>query len=337
MRQLTKHELSPTSTARIVFMGTPDFAVPSLQALAEASTPGVVWPDGLRIVGVVTRPDRPSGRGQRLALSAIKQAALALDIPVYQPGPLRRPEAQRQIEELAPHLIVVAAFGQILPAEILHLPARGCLNVHASLLPRWRGAAPVAAAIRAGDTETGVTIMAMDEGLDTGAIVASRAIPIMPDDTTGALTDRLADLGAHLLIETLPAWLEGHAPLTTQDESRATLTRPLRKEDGRLDWSQPAEELARLVRAMTPWPGAYTTWNSKLLKIWEAVAIPRSGDSAPGACYLLPPGSPHGSLACTCGAGALALTVIQLEGKRAGASAEILRGHPGLSSATLGV
>jgi methionyl-tRNA formyltransferase len=336
MRHRTNHELNPTSPVRIVFMGTPDFAVPSLRALVEASTPGVAWPGGMRIVGAVTRPDRPSGRGQRLATSAVKQAALALDIPVYQPGPLRRAEAQRQLEELAPHLIVVAAFGQILPSEILHLPLRGCLNVHASLLPRWRGAAPVAAAIRAGDPETGVTIMAMDEGLDTGAIVASRAIPIMPDDTTGALTDRLADLGARLLIESLPAWLEGRAPLTPQEESNATLTRPLRKEDGRLDWSQPAEELARLVRAMTPWPGAYTTWNGKLLKVWEATPIPHSADSAPGTCYLLPPGSPHGALACASGAGTLALRVIQLEGKRAGASADILRGYPGLSSATLG-
>ena len=336
MQQRTSHELSSTSPVRIVFMGTPDFAVPSLRALVEACVPGMVWPGGMRVVGAVTRPDRPAGRGQRLAQSAVKQAALALDIPVYQPGPLRRPEAQRQIEELAPHLIVVAAFGQILPPELLYLPIRGCLNVHASLLPRWRGAAPVAAAIRAGDTETGVTIMAMDEGLDTGAIVASRATPIMPDDTTGALTDRLADLGARLLIETLPAWLEGRASQSPQDASHATLTRPLRKEDGRLDWSQPAEELARLVRAMTPWPGAYTTWNGKLLKVWEAIPIPRSGGSAPGTCYLLPPGSSHGPLACACGAGALALRVIQLEGKRAGASAEILRGYPGLSSATLG-
>ena len=141
---------------------------------------------------------------------------------MYQPGSLRRPEAQRLIEELAPHLIVVAAFGQILPPEVLHLPARGCLNVHASLLPRWRGASPISAAILAGDEETGVTIMAMDEGLDTGAIVSSRATPITPDDTTGALTDRLAELGARLLIETLPAWLEGRAQLTPQDETRTS-------------------------------------------------------------------------------------------------------------------
>jgi methionyl-tRNA formyltransferase len=336
MRQLTNHELRPDDPARIVFMGTPDFAIPSLRALVEASAPGAVWPGGLRLVGVVTRPDRPSGRGRRLELSAVKQAALSLDIPVYQPGPLRRPKARQQIEELAPHLIVVAAFGQILPPEILHLPPLGCLNVHASLLPRWRGAAPIAAAIEAGDMETGVTIMAMDEGMDTGAIVASRAAPITPDDTAGTLTDRLAELGARLLIETLPAWLEGRAPRTPQDEARATMTRLLRKEDGRLDWNRPAEELARVVRAMAPWPGAYTTWNGKLLKVLDATAIPRVAEIAPGWCYLQPPDAPHGPLACACGVGALALRVIQLEGKRALSSADVLRGYPKLGEAKLG-
>ena len=337
MRQSSDFELDPTIPARIIFMGTPDFAVPSLRTLVESSAPGVVWPGGIHIVGVITRPDRSSGRGRQVTYSPVKQFALSTSLSVYQPGSLRRPEAQRLLEELAPHLIVVAAFGQILPPEVLHLPARGCLNVHASLLPRWRGASPIAAAILAGDEETGVTIMAMDEGLDTGAIVSSRATPITPDDTTGALTDRLAELGARLLIETLPVWLEGRAQLIPQDETRTSLTRPLRKEDGRLDWNRSASELSRVVRAMAPWPGAYTTWNGKLLKVLDAVAIPRMSDDAPGSCYLLPPGAPDGPLACACGEGALALRVIQLEGKRALTSAETLRGHPGLSAAMLGL
>ncbi len=327
--------LDPTLPVRIVFMGTPDFAVPSLRAIVEAAAPGAIWPGGIHLVGVFTRPDRPSGRGQQVSYSPIKRFALSSSLPVYQPGSLRRPEAQRQLEELAPHLIVVAAFGQILPPEILRLPTRGCLNVHASLLPRWRGASPITAAIRAGDAESGVTIMLMDEGLDTGDIVAARATPIAPDETTGALTDRLAELGARLLIDTLPAWLEGHASQTPQDETHATFTKPLRKDEGRLDWNLSAIELSRIVRAMSPWPGAFTTWNGKLLKVLDAVAIPRTSAAAPGTCYLLPPGSPYGPLACVCGEGALALRVIQLEGKRALTSAEMLRGHPSLGTATL--
>ncbi len=336
MPQTAHNALESTSTARIVFMGTPDFAVPSLRALVEASAPGVIWPGGFDLVGVITRPDRPSGRGRQVAYSPVKQYALSAALPVYQPGSLRRPEARRLLEDLALHLIVVAAFGQILPPEILQLPSHGCLNIHASLLPRWRGASPVAAAIRAGDAETGVTIMQMDEGLDTGPIIATRATPISPEDTTGALTERLAMLGAELLVETLPAWLAGGATVTPQDETRATLTRPLRKEDGRLDWSHSAEELSRLVRAMTPWPGAFTTWQGKLLKVLEAAAIPNNDDGAPGACYLLPPEDLNGPLACVCGQGALALRVIQLEGKRALTSAEALRGYPGLGAAVFG-
>src|SRR5579859_2624568 len=327
MRQPSDFKLDPAIPARIIFMGTPDFAVPSLRALVESSASEVVWPGGVQIVGVITRPDRSSGRGRQVTYSPVKQFALSTAHPVYQPGSLRRPEAQRLIEDLAPHLIVVAAFGQILPPEVLHLPTCGCFNVHASLLPRWRGASPIAAAILAGDDKTGVTIMAMDEGLDTGAIVSSRATPISLDDTTGSLTDRLAELGARLLIETLPGWLEGRIQLTPQDETHTSMTRPLRKEDGRLDWSRSTSELARVVRAMAPWPGAFTTWNGKLLKVLDAVAIPRVRDSAPGACYLLPPGAPEGPLACACGEGALALRVIQLEGKRALTSAETLRGH----------
>jgi methionyl-tRNA formyltransferase len=262
--------------------------------------------------------------------------ALEAGLPVIQPGPLRRPEAQTAIHALAPDIIIVAAFGQILPRETLDLPAHGCLNVHASLLPRWRGASPIAAAIREGDAETGVTIMLMEEGLDTGAIVAARATPISPTETTGALTDRLADLGAALLRETLPTWLAGAITPTPQDDARATMTRPLSKQDGRLDWSKPASELARLARSVTPWPGAFTTWQGKLLKILEVTTIECDLALEPGTCYPLAAGDPRGALACVCGEGALALRVIQLEGKRAVSGADALRGYPALAHAMLG-
>ena len=313
---------------RVIFMGTPAFAVPSLRRLAQESA--------LEVVGVVTRPDKPVGRGRQLVYSPVKQFALDAGLPVLQPGPLRQPEAQATLAALAPDLIVVAAFGQILPRAALALPPRGCLNVHASLLPRWRGASPIAAAIRAGDTETGVTIMLMDEGLDTGAIVSRRATPIAADETTGALTERLAELGAELLRDTLPAWLAGEITPASQDSAAATMTRPLRKEDGRLDWRLPASELSRLARSVTPWPGAFTTWQGKLLKTLQVAPLSRDTALPPGTCYPLPTGDPHGALACACGEGALALQVVQLEGKRAVPSADALRGYPALAHATLG-
>jgi len=314
---------------RVAFMGTPEFAVPSLRALAQSGP-------ALEVVGVVTRPDKPVGRGRQLVYSPVKQFALEAGLPVYQPGPLRRPEAQAALRELSPDLIVVAAFGQILPSETLDLPARGCLNVHASLLPRWRGASPIAAAIREGDEQTGVTIMLMDEGLDTGAIVSARATSIGAEETTGALTTRLATLGADLLLETLPDWLAGRITPMAQEEARATMTRPLRKEDGRLDWRSPADALARLTRSVTPWPGAFTTWQGKQLKLLEVTPIAQDEPLAPGTCYALPTGDARGALACACGDGALALKVIQLEGKRAVPSADALRGYPALAHATLG-
>jgi methionyl-tRNA formyltransferase len=236
--------------------------------------------------------------------------------------------------DLAPDLIVVAAFGQLLPPDVLALPLHGCLNVHASLLPRWRGASPINAAILAGDAEAGVTIMLMDAGLDTGPMLARRATPIGPDETAGALSDRLALLGAELLVETVPRWLAGVLTLEPQDDAQATMTRLLQKSDGRLDWQRSADELARQVRAYTPWPGAFTTWEGRTLKVQRATALPFTGQLPPGACF-----TPTDStmLAVACGQGALALEVIQLEGKRAMPAAEVLRGYPALASAHLGV
>jgi methionyl-tRNA formyltransferase len=317
---------------RVILMGTPEFAVPSLRLLIERAAPGDLAPDGLQIVGVVTRVDKPSGRGRQVVPSPVKQLALEAGLPVYQPGPLRRPESLALLTSLAPDLIVVAAFGQILPPEVIHLPARGCLNVHASLLPRHRGASPIAAAILAGDAETGVTIMLMDEGLDTGPILTARAAPIGPDETTGELTARLAVIGAELLGETLSHWLAGEIAPTPQDESRATMTRLMRKEDGLLDWTQPADLLARQVRACNPWPGAYTYWNGQQLKVLRAQVVDPGAAGAgrrPGDSYLLP----QTGLTVACGAGALAPTVVQLQGKRALPAADLLLGYPALANA----
>ena len=329
------------SPIRVLFMGTPDFAVPALRALVEHAAPGRVWAGGLDVIGVVTRPDKPTGRGRQIVYSPVKQYALEHDIPVHQPGPLRRAEAQALLRSLAPDVIVVAAFGQILPPEVLQLPRHGCLNVHASLLPRHRGAAPINAAILAGDAETGVTIMLMDEGLDTGPMLAKRATPIGPEETAGELFDRLAALGGEALIETLPLWLAGGIAPEPQDDARATLTRPLHKEDGRLDFRQPAERLARQVRAYTPWPGAFSTWNGQQVKVLRAhPAAMEVGQRQPGECFLAretrADGVTEERLCCACGQGALVLEVIQLEGRRALPAADVLRGHPALAQATLG-
>lgn len=242
---------------RIVFMGSPAFAVPALQALAAA------YP----MVGVVTQPDRPSGRGMTLTPPAVKVAAQQLGLPVMQPEKLRQPEAMEQLRTWAPDLIVVAAFGQILKQEVLDLPAHGCINIHASLLPRWRGAAPIQAAIAAGDAETGVTIMKMDAGLDTGPMISRRAIPILPGDTGGSLFPKLSTLGGELLLESLPDYLNGQLPPVAQPEDGVTYAPMLKKEDGLLDATRPAAELERRVRAFSPWPGTFIHWKDAPLKV----------------------------------------------------------------------
>lgn len=241
-------------------MGSPDFALPALRLLAQT----------YRVVGVVTQPDRASGRGRELKAPPVKSLAQDLNVPIIQPERLREPEAMAQLKAWNPDLIVVAAFGQILKKDVLELPQHGCINVHASLLPRWRGAAPINAAILAGDEETGVTIMKMDVGLDTGPMLAKRSLRIKPDDTTGSLIGALSTLGADLLIETLPGYIDGKVTLKPQPEDGVTYAPMLKKEDGRLDFEKPAVELERRIRAMNPWPGAWFEWNGAPLKVLKA-------------------------------------------------------------------
>lgn len=245
---------------RVVFMGSPDFALPALRQLAQH----------YQVVGVVTQPDRASGRGRELKAPPVKVLAQELNIPVMQPQKLREPEAMQQLQDWNPDLIVVAAFGQILKKDVLELPKYGCINVHASLLPRWRGAAPINASVLAGDEETGVTIMKMDVGLDTGPMLAMKRIRIKPDDTAGSLFEALSTLGADLLIETLPAYMDGKLTPQPQPEEGATYAPMLKKEDGLLDFTKSAAELERRVRAMSPWPGAWFEWEGAPFKVHKA-------------------------------------------------------------------
>jgi methionyl-tRNA formyltransferase len=249
---------------RIVFMGSPDFAVPALTSLAAH------YP----IVGVVTQPDRPSGRGMTLTPPPVKVRAQELGIPaVIQPEKLKQPEAIQQLQDWNPDLIVVAAFGQILRPNVLDLPKHGCLNIHASLLPRHRGAAPIQAAILAGDAETGITIMKMDVGLDTGPMLRQRAIPIGVDDTGGSLFEKLSKLGGELLLETIPDYISGKLTPQPQPEVGATYFGMIKKEDGLLDFTHPAVELERRIRAFHPWPGTFMLWNNAPLKIHKAHVV----------------------------------------------------------------
>jgi methionyl-tRNA formyltransferase len=238
-------------------MGSPDFSLPSLRALAKQ----------YEVVGVVTQPDRASGRGRELKSPPVKTLAHELGVPTIQPEKLRAPEAMEQLHAWTPDLIVVAAFGQILKKDVLDLPKHGCINVHASLLPRWRGAAPINAAILAGDEETGVTIMRMDVGLDTGPMLAKKSIRLKPDDTAGSGTRTLSQLGADLLLETLPRWLAGEIQPQVQDDSLSTYAPMMKKEEGQLDFANDVNELERRVRAFNPWPGAFMDFNGTMLKI----------------------------------------------------------------------
>jgi len=311
--------------AHIVFMGTPEFAIPVLVALAEHHD----------VVGVVTQPDRQAGRGGARARPVpppVKEAAQERGLPVYQPQTLRAPEAAEQIGRWRPDVIVVAAFGQILRPALLALPRYGCLNVHASLLPCFRGAAPIPAAILAGEPISGVTLMVMDEGLDTGPILAQKEWPLAPDETTASLTASLARLGAKLVIEILPSWLAGVIRPQPQNESEATWSRQLVKEDGLLDWSRPAVKLDRQVRACDPWPGTYTWLEGERLRILRARPRPESSGKGPPGQIL---GTGTGIDVAT-GQGTLELLEVQLAGKKPLSAELFARGRRGLIGNRLG-
>ncbi|HEY1583207.1 MAG TPA: methionyl-tRNA formyltransferase [Chthoniobacterales bacterium] len=303
---------------RVVFIGTGDIGLPALQSLRQ-SQPN-------ELVGIVTQPDRPVGRDQILQAPPIKQALAKTSVPILQPERIREEEAVRRIRELAPDVIVVMAYGQILPRSVLEIPVVGCLNLHASLLPRHRGAAPIQAAILAGDTETGITVMHMGEGLDTGDILLQRKLGIMPNETGGSLHDRLADLAPIALREALAQLAAGTAARLPQDSGEATYAAKLTREDGKIDWSEPAEMIARKIRAFDPWPGAFTRLTDaagrrRNLKIFRA-SVCAAIDGAPGTVAM-----PNESeLVVATGGGALRLHEVQLEGKRRMQAKDFLRG-----------
>lgn len=296
---------------RIVFLGSPDFAVPSLEELARH----------FNVVGVVTQPDRPFGRGQKMAPSAVKDTALSLGLPVYQPESLRIVEAYARIKSWQPDVMVVAAYGQILPREILSIPKKGCLNVHASLLPRWRGASPIQAAIEAGDKTTGVTIMEMVRKLDAGPIVTQREVPLRATTFADELSQQLAYLGARALVEVLPAWLEGELKAVPQDESLVTYAPMLQKSQSKLDFNETAEQLVRKVHAYYPWPGTSFEHNGQLIKVLDAHAH-GTFSTEPGLHYVVNGLPAVGTSECL-----LVLDKVQPAGKKPMSGEDFLRGQ----------
>ena len=312
--------------ARLIFAGTPEFAATILAALLEASYPPVA---------VYTQPDRPAGRGRRPRSSPVKQLALANGIPVEQPDTLRDGGTLRRLAEWRLDLMVVAAYGLLLPEAVLAIPELGCVNVHASLLPRWRGASPIQHAILAGDDETGISIMQMDLGLDTGPVLATATCPIRDDDTAGSLHERLAELGAGTLVETLPLLLAGRLTPAPQNDAEATYAGRIDKRDGVLDWNRPAELLARQVRAFNPWPVAYASLPSRgvregacdgggeRLRVWRATVVEAGGDARPGTVLA----SGRSGIDVATGTGALRILTLQEPGGRVMTAAEYLNAH----------
>ncbi len=262
---------------RVVFMGTPEFAVPTLQHLINSEC---------SVVGVVCQPDRPSGRGKKIQCGPVKTVALAQNIPIFQPEKMKAPEFLETLRSWNPDVIVVAAFGRILPQVVLDLPSKGCVNVHGSLLPKYRGAAPIQWAVMNGEAETGVTIMMMDAGLDTGDILEQGVMPILAEDTAGDVASRMAEMGGSLLVSTLQRWVAGSITPQAQNESQSTLAPILKKEDGLLDWSQSASTLANRVRGLSPWPGGYTFVNGERWGIWKVQAEEQEGSSSACSSHI---------------------------------------------------
>jgi len=305
---------------RVVFMGTPEFSVPSLERLVLGQ---------YEVTAVYAQPDKPAGRGSSPVSPPVKRAAERLNLPVVQPASLKDAEVVAQLAGFRPDVIVVAALGKILPQSVLDIPARGCINIHPSLLPRYRGASPVAAAILAGEEFTGVSIMLMDRGLDSGPVLVRAQVAISARDTTGSLTDKLSVVAAQLLHEVLVRWLRGELVPQPQDEARATYSGLIAKQDGEIDWSLPAIDIWRRVRAFQPWPGSYTRWQGKQLKIVEAVPLSESNNLDAGRVVAMSPDAEHREAAfgVSTGNGILGVLTVQLEGKRAIPAAEFLRGQ----------
>ncbi|MBI5450419.1 MAG: methionyl-tRNA formyltransferase [Gammaproteobacteria bacterium] len=302
-----------TAALKIVFAGTPEFAAASLQAVLDGRH---------QVLAVYTQPDRPAGRGRQLLASPVKQLALRHGLPVCQPQGLRQPEVQQQLRSWDADLMIVVAYGLLLPPAVLQIPRLGCINVHASLLPRWRGAAPIQRAIMAGDTETGITIMQMDQGLDTGPMLMSRRCPIHGDDTGGTLHDRLARLGAELLLEVLERVATTEVAATPQEQDRACYAAKLDKEEACIDWSRPAVELERMVRAFDPWPVAYTSLGQLRLRVWQA-ELCGGAKGAPGTVI----GVGRAGIEVACGHGSLRLQQLQLPGGKRITARDFLNAH----------
>lgn len=307
---------------RLVFMGTPPFAVPSLEALARE----------YEVVAVFTQPDRPARRGRRLTPSAVKEAAVGWGLPVLQPESLRHENVVAQLRDLEPRVMVVAAYGEILRPQVLAIPPAGVINVHPSLLPKYRGASPIEGALLAGEQETGVTIMLMDEGMDTGPILAQRSVAIELEDSAGSLGERLARLGAELLLDTLAPWLDGRIEARPQDAAQATYTKPVSKEDAVIDWALPAMEIWHRVRAYNPRPGARTWWEGDQLSVLRGRALAEwKGQGGPGRVVQTTSG-----VAVVTGQGALLLEEIQLAGKRTMGADDFVRGQRQFVGSELG-
>jgi methionyl-tRNA formyltransferase len=298
---------------RIVFAGTPDFAATALKALLEA---------GYNLVGVYSQPDRPAGRGRKLMPSPVKQVALDAGIPVFQPVSLKQEDAQQELAELKPDVMIVAAYGLILPKAVLDIPTHGCLNIHASLLPRWRGAAPIQRAIAAGDAETGITIMQMDEGLDTGDMLLKTSTPIHADDTGGSLHDRLADMGGKAIVEALVQLANSELAPEPQNDADANYAHKLSKEEGHIDWSRSAIEIERLIRAFNPWPGTFTDLGEQRIRLHQAAALEQSSDRVPGTVIS----REREGVDVACGTGTLKITSVQLPGSKAQSISDLING-----------
>ncbi|MET0052756.1 MAG: methionyl-tRNA formyltransferase [Candidatus Thiodiazotropha sp.] len=299
---------------KIIFAGTPDFAAVALKALLSTEH---------TVVAVYTQPDRPAGRGRKLQPSPVKQLALEHAIPVCQPQTLKEASAQQELAGFQADLMVVVAYGLLLPQAVLDTPRLGCINIHASLLPRWRGAAPIQRAILAGDLESGVTIMQMEAGLDTGPMLIKSVTPIAADETGGSLHDRLAELGAEALLQVLPGLSEGRVTGEVQDDAQANYARKLDKQEARIDWTQDAEQIDRLVRAFNPWPVAHCLFGDQVMRVWNSQALAGDAGGEPGRIVA----SDKSAFEVATGSGRLRITQLQMPGKRAMSAGDFLNAH----------